>query len=69
MECEYKMGCNCGGKKSASYLGPKSHRQTVYQVLGSDSAVVDEFNTLTDARSKATEVGGRVKVTSKITPA
>lgn len=62
------MGCNCG-KKSMAAITPKTVRQTVYQVLGSDSSVVDEFNTLSDARSKATAVGGRVKVTSKVTPA
>jgi hypothetical protein len=60
------MGCGCG-KKSAQAPGAGSastRRATVYQVL-SNNAVVSEHGTLPEARTAATAVGGRVKVTSK----
>jgi hypothetical protein len=59
------MGCNCGGKsRIATSLGqPK--RVTVYQAVSPTNSVVEEFTVLADARAKATEIGGRVKVTSK----
>jgi hypothetical protein len=61
------MGCNCGKSKAvqAPGAGAGARRATVYQVM-SNSVVVSEFSTLPEARKKATEVGGRVKVTSKI---
>lgn len=61
-----KLGCGCN-KSSAQAPGVSaaSRRATVYQVLVG-SIINSEFSTLPEARIKATEVGGRVKVTSKI---
>lgn len=60
------MGCGCG-KSSGSPRGETSNmrRATVYQVLA-DSVVVSEHGTLPEARTEATKINGRVKVTSKI---
>lgn len=63
-----KLGCGCGGSKRAEQVpgvSAGSKRVTYYQVLV-DSALHSEFTTLPEARSKATEVGGRIKVTSKV---
>lgn len=62
------MGCGCNKSKTAQVPGAGisgGRRATIYQVM-SDSTVVSEYDTLPEARLKATEVGGRVKVTSKI---
>lgn len=60
------MGCGCN-KKSPQVAGASApaRRATVYQVM-SNNAVIAEFETLQEARSEATKVGGRVKVTSKL---
>lgn len=62
-----KLGCGCGKSKSAQVPGASlaARRATVYQVLV-NSSVDSEFGTLPEARKKATEVGGRVKVTTKL---
>lgn len=60
-------GCGCG-KKTAQVAGatpPIGKRMTIYQVTA-DNTVVAEFSSLPEARKRATEVGGRVKVTSKV---
>lgn len=60
------MGCNCGKNRLPTAGSTRAiSRVTVYQVLDGSNQVVDEFGTLQDARTKATEVKGRVKVTSK----
>lgn len=60
------MGCGCGKRSTAgSGTATTSRRATVYQVLVG-SSIESEFSTLPEARKAATEVGGRVKVTSKI---
>lgn len=60
------MGCGCQKKSAAGIAanaGPR--RITVYAVMvGTDN--VGEFTTLPEARAKAVEVGGRVKVSSKV---
>lgn len=58
------MGCNCN-KNRLAYVAKSQQRVTVYQVLNGSNQVVEEFDTLQGARTKATETGGRVKVTSK----
>jgi hypothetical protein len=61
------MGCGCG-KKVAGSPGQNlvaTRRVTVYEVQVNGSAV-DEFDSLPDARNKAVELGGRVKVSSKV---
>lgn len=63
------MGCNCGKNRLAYLSNSSPKRVTVYQVLDGSNQVVEEFNALADARSKATSVGGRVKVTTKTVPA
>ena len=57
------MGCNCN-KRSTGPLAA-SRRVTVYEVQVNGSSV-DEFETLPAARAKAVELGGRVKVSSKV---
>lgn len=61
------IGCGCGGSRAPQNPGasPAARRVTFYQVLV-DSNIHSEFTTLPEARTKATEVGGRIKVTSKI---
>lgn len=59
------MGCGCNKGKAAENVVARTSRATIYQVLGSDQALVGEFSTLPEARAKAVEVNGRVKVTSK----
>jgi hypothetical protein len=61
------FGCGCN-KKTAQVPGAGGasvRRATIYQVLDNGS-VVSEFDTLGEARVAATQVGGRVKVTSKL---
>ena len=58
------MGCNCGKSRIAASMN-KVQKVTVYQAVSPSNSVVEEFNTLSDARIKATEIGGRVRVTSK----
>lgn len=58
------MGCGCGGKKAVQNPVQVS-RNTVYQVLDNQRSVVSEFATIQEARSKAVEIGGIVRVSSK----
>lgn len=58
------FGCGCNKGKIASAVSAVT-RTTIYQVIGSDQSVVGEFASLPEARTKAVEVSGRVKVTSK----
>lgn len=60
------MGCGCGGKSRIATSTNAVKRVTVFQVLSTTNTVVEEHSSLSEARAKATEVGGRVKVTSKI---
>lgn len=61
------MGCNCGKNRLPTASSTRAiSRITVYQVLDGSNQVVEEFSTLADARTKATDVKGRVKVTSKV---
>lgn len=59
------MGCGCGGKSRIATSLHQTKKVTVYQAVGTNNQVVEEFSVLADARKKATEIGGRVKVTSK----
>lgn len=60
------MGCGCGKKIAGGAANiPASRRVTVYEVQLNGSAVA-EFESLPAARAKAVEVGGRVKVSSKV---
>lgn len=55
----------CGCNKSTANVSTGSRRVTVYEVQVNGSSV-EEFDTLPAARSKAIELGGRVKVSSKV---
>lgn len=58
------MGCGCN--KKTGQISPRAGgKATVYQVVGSDQSVLDEFSSLGEARSRAIEVSGRVRVTSR----
>jgi hypothetical protein len=62
------MGCGCNKNKTAQVpgAGPSAARRaTIYQVL-SNGSITSEHDNLPEARIAATEVGGRVKVTSKM---
>lgn len=58
------MGCNCGGKKAIQAVSQTS-RLTTYQVLDTQRTVVSEFPTIQEARAKAVEIGGIVRVSTK----
>lgn len=60
----FGCGCNKGKTAQAPGVTPSPRRVTVYQVQVDGNAVAD-FGTLPEARAKAIELGGRVKVTSK----
>lgn len=55
------MGCGCNKQKAAAI---PANRNTVYQVLAPDQSVAGEFSSLVEARTLATNISGRVKVTS-----
>lgn len=60
------FGCGCGKKligNGANIVATR--RVTVYEVQVNGSSV-DEFSSLPEARSKAVELGGRIKVSSKV---
>jgi len=59
------FGCGCNKGKALNTV-TATNRQTIYQVIGPDQAVIGEFASLPEARAKAVDVSGRVKVTSKI---
>lgn len=60
------MGCNCGGKKALQPQAVASTtRNTFYQVLDTNRTTVAEFSTIQEARTKAQEIGGIVRVSSK----
>lgn len=59
------MGCGCNKKAVGGGSIVTSRRVTVYEVQVNGSSV-DEFDTLPEARNKAVELGGRVKVSSKV---
>lgn len=62
------FGCGCGAKRAAaksSDSAPTVSRVTMYQVV-KDSQVIEEFTLLPEARAKAVELGGRIKVASKV---
>lgn len=58
------MGCGCNKNKVATVTN-SARRVTVYQVLVNGSTVDSEFDTLQDARARAVELSGRVRVASK----
>lgn len=59
-----EFGCGCNKAKVANTVSPASRKITVYQVMvGTES--VAEFTSLPEARAKAVEVKGRVKITNK----
>lgn len=67
---QYQISKNNMPNKNWNWvLPPKTtfNRATVYQVL-KESTVVFEYDTLPEARLKAVEVGGRVKVITKMAP-
>lgn len=57
------MGCGCNKAQPASVAN--TGRSTIYQVVGPDQSVVDEFTSLPEARTLAVSISGRVRVTSK----
>lgn len=57
------FGCGCNKNKGAA-AGPRTSRQTVYQVV-KDGGVVSEFGTLSEARTEAIATSGQVRVSSK----
>lgn len=59
------FGCGCNKGKLSAAASTAANRVTVYQVQ-SDGQTVAEFSTLPEARAKAVEVGGRVKISSKV---
>lgn len=59
------MGCGCGSKMAGNGSYSGAHRVTVYEVQVNGSTVED-FLTLPEARARAMELGGRVKVSSKV---
>lgn len=59
------MGCGCGKKAVGGTPLTTTRRVTVYEVQVSGSTV-DEYENLPAARAKAIELGGRVKVSSKV---
>jgi hypothetical protein len=60
-----EFGCGCNKGKVANATQPAVRRVTVYQVM-QGTEMVAEFQNLQEARAKATEVGGRVKVSSTV---
>ena len=61
-----ELGCNCGKSRAVQPAGMSTvRRETIYQVLN-NSTIISEHGTLPEARKAATEVGGRVKVTTKM---
>jgi hypothetical protein len=56
------MGCGCN--KAQAVAVSQSNRNTLYQVINDNHAVVGEFANLREARQLAVEIAGRVKVTS-----
>lgn len=58
-------GCGCGKKVGGGSTASASRRVTVYEVQVNGSSV-EEFGSLPEARAKAVELGGRVKVSSKV---
>lgn len=58
------MGCGCNKNKVATVTAG-ARRVTVYQVLTNGTNVEAEFESLQEARAKAVEVSGRVRVASK----
>lgn len=62
-----EFGCGCNKKVSGSPGAnmTATRRVTVYEVQVNGNPV-DEFETLPEARNKAVELGGRVKVSSKV---
>lgn len=59
------MGCGCNKKTVGGTPITASRRVTVYEVQV-NGATVDEYENLPAARTKAVELGGRVKVSSKV---
>lgn len=58
------MGCGCGSKMAGNG-GAASHKVTVFEVEVNGSTV-SEFGSLPEARAKAIEVGGRVRVGTRV---
>lgn len=61
-----EFGCGCNKGKLSAAASTASRRVTVYEVQ-SNNQTVASFDSLTEARAKAVEVGGRVKISSKTT--
>lgn len=60
------MGCGCNkGKSTGVNAQATARRVTVYEVQVNGSTV-GEFSALPEARANAVELGGRVKVSSKV---
>lgn len=59
-------GCGCGKKVAGNGANIQATRRiTVYEVQVNGNSV-DEFASLPEARAKAVQLGGRVKVSSKV---
>lgn len=61
-----QFGCGCNKGKVANAVNPATRKVTMYEVHNTEG-VVETFTTLADARKKAVEVSGRVKITNKTT--
>lgn len=59
------MGCGCSKKSTGINTTATARRVTVYEVQQGGASIA-EFADLPSARAKAVEVGGRVKVSSKV---
>lgn len=59
------MGCGCNKKTLSGQAITPTRRVTVYEVQV-NGVSVEEYDNLPNARAKAVELGGRVKVSSKV---
>lgn len=60
-----EFGCGCNKKTTGGAPITASRRVTIYEVQV-NGASVEEFSSLPEARAKAVQLGGRVKVSSKV---
>lgn len=59
------MGCGCN-KKNTNPVANALSANTIYQVLdGVDRSVKGEYSTIQEARTKAAEIKGSVRVATK----
>lgn len=59
------MGCGCNKKTTVNGNAVAGRRVTIYEVQVNGKSI-EEYGNLPEARAKAVELGGRVKVSSKV---